>query len=48
MALEIADRGYVVQTGRTVLRGTASELSQNNEVRRALLGRAFLGLLGGP
>ncbi len=38
LALEIADRGYVVQTGRTVLNGLASELAENEEVRRAYLG----------
>ncbi len=38
LALEIADRGYVLQTGRTVLDGTADELAGNEEVRRAYLG----------
>jgi branched-chain amino acid transport system ATP-binding protein len=38
LALEIADRGYVIQTGRTVLRGSSAELSSNEEVRRAYLG----------
>jgi branched-chain amino acid transport system ATP-binding protein len=38
LALEIADRGYVVQTGRTVLQGSSAELSANEEVRRAYLG----------
>lgn len=38
LALEIADRGYVIQTGRTVLRGPAAELARNEEVRRAYLG----------
>lgn len=38
LALEIADRGYVIQTGRTVLQGTAAELSRNEDVRRAYLG----------
>ncbi len=38
LALEIADRGYVIQTGRTVLDGTADELAGNEDVRRAYLG----------
>lgn len=40
LALEIADRGYVIQTGRTVLQGPATELAVNEEVRRAYLGLA--------
>ncbi|MBX6740517.1 MAG: ABC transporter ATP-binding protein [Acetobacteraceae bacterium] len=40
LALEIADRGYVIQTGRTVLQGPAAELAVNEEVRRAYLGLA--------
>ena len=36
--LAIADRAYVVQTGRIVLRGTAREIAANEEVRRAYLG----------
>jgi branched-chain amino acid transport system ATP-binding protein len=39
MALSIADRGYVLQTGRIVLRGSAQELSNHDELRRAYLGR---------
>ncbi|MFT3961279.1 ABC transporter ATP-binding protein [Propionivibrio sp.] len=37
-ALEIANRGYVVETGRTVLQGTSAELSSNEELRKAYLG----------
>ena len=37
-ALEIADRGYVLETGRVVLSGTARELAKNPEVERAYLG----------
>jgi len=40
LALEIADRGYVIQTGRSVLQGPAAELAANEEVRRAYLGLA--------
>ena len=37
-ALEIADRGYVLQTGRVVHEGTAHELLNSDEVRKAYLG----------
>ncbi len=37
-ALKIADRGYVLETGRVVLEGTAEELLQNRDVQRAYLG----------
>lgn len=37
-ALAIADRAYVVQTGRIVLQGSAREIAENAEVRRAYLG----------
>jgi branched-chain amino acid transport system ATP-binding protein len=36
--LEIADRAYVLQTGRVVLSGKAAEIAGNPEVRRAYLG----------
>lgn len=39
MALSVADRGYVLQTGRIVLEGPAKELAQDEELRRAYLGR---------
>jgi branched-chain amino acid transport system ATP-binding protein len=38
MALEIAHRGYVIQTGEIVLEDTASNLSQNETVQSAYLG----------
>jgi branched-chain amino acid transport system ATP-binding protein len=38
VALQIADRGYVIQTGEIVLSGSASELRENEMVRRAYLG----------
>ena len=38
MALDVATRGYVMQTGRIVLEGPASELKTNDEVRRTYLG----------
>ena len=38
-ALNIADRGYVLETGRILLQGPAEELLANNDVQRAYLGR---------
>jgi branched-chain amino acid transport system ATP-binding protein len=38
MALSVAHRGYVLQTGRVVLQGTAAELRQNPNIREAYLG----------
>jgi branched-chain amino acid transport system ATP-binding protein len=40
MALSIAVRGYVLETGRIALEGSAAELAVNPEVRRAYLGEA--------
>ena len=40
MALSIAERGYVLETGRLPLEGPARELADNPEVRRAYLGEA--------
>jgi branched-chain amino acid transport system ATP-binding protein len=37
-ALEVADRGYVLQTGRVILTDTATNLAANQDVRRAYLG----------
>jgi branched-chain amino acid transport system ATP-binding protein len=37
-ALEIARRGYVLEAGRVVLEGSAGELMQHDEVRRAYMG----------
>ena len=37
-ALSIAHRGYVLQTGRVALSGTAKELRENESVRKAYLG----------
>jgi branched-chain amino acid transport system ATP-binding protein len=39
MALSIADRGYVVQTGRIVLDAPAAALRNHEQLRRAYLGR---------
>lgn len=38
MALSIADRAYVLETGRVVTTGTGAELLQDDEVRKAYLG----------
>jgi branched-chain amino acid transport system ATP-binding protein len=39
VSLSIADRGYVLQTGRIVLSGPASSLIQHEDLRKAYLGR---------
>jgi len=38
LALAIADYAYVLQTGRTVLQGTASELENDAQVQEIYLG----------
>ncbi|MBI5575892.1 MAG: ABC transporter ATP-binding protein [Deltaproteobacteria bacterium] len=38
-ALAIADRGYVLETGRIIMEGTAGNLLSNRDVQRAYLGR---------
>jgi branched-chain amino acid transport system ATP-binding protein len=40
-ALSVADRGYVMETGRLVLEGTASDLLDNRDVQRAYLGKEY-------
>jgi len=40
MALEVADRGYVLETGSIVLGGPAAELKTNEQVRKTYLGEA--------
>lgn len=37
-ALQLADYGYVLETGRIVLSGTGKELLARDEVRKAYLG----------
>ena len=39
VSLSIADRGYVLSTGRVVLEGKASDLLENEDLRKAYLGR---------
>ena len=36
--LEIADRAYILQTGRVLMQGKASEIASNPDVRKAYLG----------
>jgi len=38
MALSIADRAYVLETGRIVLEGSAAEMMDNPRVQEAYLG----------
>ena len=38
MALSVADRAYVLETGRVVMDGTGAELLTNERVRSAYLG----------
>jgi branched-chain amino acid transport system ATP-binding protein len=38
MALTVANRGYVLQTGQIVLTGTRQDLQSNETVRKAYLG----------
>ena len=42
LALRLADRGYVLESGRTILSGPAAELLQSPEVKRIFLGDAAL------
>ncbi len=39
--LEIADRGYVMETGSLILEGSSEDLLDNNDVKRAYLGRDY-------
>jgi branched-chain amino acid transport system ATP-binding protein len=36
--LEIADRAYILQTGRLLMQGTSAEIMGNPDVRKAYLG----------
>ena len=40
-ALKVADRGYVLETGRIILDGAAAELREDPEVQRAYLGKGY-------
>lgn len=39
-ALKIADYGYVLETGNITLQGPGKELAENDQVKRAYLGKA--------
>jgi branched-chain amino acid transport system ATP-binding protein len=39
IALGIANRGYVLETGRVVVQGEALELMNNEHVKKAYLGK---------
>ena len=38
LALRLADRGYILESGRTILTGSSAELLQSAEVKRIFLG----------
>ncbi|MBQ9412037.1 MAG: ABC transporter ATP-binding protein, partial [Oscillospiraceae bacterium] len=38
MALSVADRAYVMETGKITLSGTGKELAASEEVKKAYLG----------
>jgi branched-chain amino acid transport system ATP-binding protein len=40
-ALEIADRGYVLERGQVTMSGTAQELLESDKVRSAYLGKGY-------
>lgn len=40
-ALQVADRGYVLENGRVVLNGAAAELLADQDVKRAYLGKDY-------
>jgi branched-chain amino acid transport system ATP-binding protein len=41
LALNLAHRGYVIETGRVVMEGPTSELRESNEIQRAYLGKGY-------
>lgn len=46
IALKISHRGYVLETGRIIMSGTADELTRSADVQRAYLGSSVDGFLG--
>ena len=46
MALSVAHRAYVLETGRIVLQGSASELRESSRVKEAYLGLPKEALAG--
>ena len=50
MALSVANRAYVIETGRVILSGTAEELHASEEIKKAYLGWTLIeerGMLSG-
>jgi len=41
MALQVAERGYVIETGQVVVQGPSADLLRNREVERAYLGKSY-------
>ncbi|MBI4830029.1 MAG: ABC transporter ATP-binding protein [Candidatus Lindowbacteria bacterium] len=41
MALEVAGRGYVIETGQVVVQGPSADLLRNRDVERAYLGKGY-------
>ncbi len=41
MALNIAKRGYVIETGKIIVQGQSDELIENKDVKRAYLGKGY-------
>lgn len=41
VALKYADRGYVLENGKIVLQGKSNELKDDNEIKRAYLGKEY-------
>jgi branched-chain amino acid transport system ATP-binding protein len=41
IALNVAHRGYVIETGRIVMEGLTEELRASNEIQRAYLGKGY-------
>lgn len=48
LALTMAQRAYVLDTGRLVLQGDANDLLHNDQVRRIYLGEDIMGESGNP
>ncbi|GLS79612.1 ABC transporter ATP-binding protein [Paracoccus marinus] len=45
-ALQLADHGYVLETGRVVMEGTGAELTESEDIKEFYLGRAEAGVRG--
>ncbi len=43
-ALEISHRAYILETGRIILQGRASDLAEDSEIKRAYLGKDYKDL----